>query len=197
MKTIFIGIVLSLLFSNLACDSLFSLRDPESPKDTQSSWIPPLSSDIVLINLQNAILERNIENFIRCFSDPAYSDSIFNFDPDQEIAATYPEVFINWTLEDERVVLQQVFSYIPEDSSSYLLLTNEVWQTVVPDQAILAANYNLELNHTQSTLDQSYIGYLEFHMLTDRRGEWSIYRWIDSAVAELTSWSELKAILGG
>ena len=34
-------------------------------------------------------------------------------------------------------------------------------------------------------------------MLTDRRGEWSIYRWIDSAVAELTSWSELKAILGG
>jgi hypothetical protein len=155
------------------------------------------SSDIVLINFQNAILERNVENYIRCFSDPSYSDSTFHFDPDLEVAAVYPEIFNSWTLENERVVVQQAFSYIPADSSSYLTLTNDVWQTVVPDHAVLVANYTLELHHTQSNLDRTFNGYLEFHMTPDRRGEWSIYRWIDSAIAGSTSWSRLKAILGG
>ena len=179
-----------------SCD-MFSLRDPEPPIDSQSNWVPPLSPDLVIVNLQNAILERNIENYIRCFANPSFSDSIFYFIPDPEVAAIHPEIFATWSLENERAVLQQLYSYIPDDSTSALLLTDDVLQNDQPDRAVLVGNYTLELHHTHGNWDRYYRGYLEFHMTPDRRGEWSIYRWIDDGIADSSSWSELKAALGG
>jgi hypothetical protein len=196
MKCVLISIAFCGIIFLSSCD-LFSLRDPEPPIDTQSSWIPPVSWDLVLVNFQNAILEKNIENFIRCFANPTFSDSTFHFDADPEVAAIHPEIFEAWSLDHERVVLQQMFSYIPEDSASAVIFTDDEWQTEIPDHVVFSGNYTLELHHTHGIWDRFYFGFLEFHMTTDQRGEWSIYRWIDDGIAGSPSWSELKAALGG
>lgn len=181
----------------LACDSLFSTREPESPKNPQSSWKPPLSPEQVLPNLQSAIFERNLENYVRCLVDPSFSDRIFYFNPDPEVNANYAEVFNSWNRDKERTVMQQAFSIVPTDSVSYVQFTDETWEIVVPDSAVLVSQYRLELHHTQSTLPSVYKGHVTLSLASDRRGEWSIYRWIDNGVSGFSSWSLLKASLGG
>ena len=51
-----------ILIFYVACKSLFSTREPESPVDPRSNWIPPLSADQVFLNFQNAIYDRHVEN---------------------------------------------------------------------------------------------------------------------------------------
>jgi hypothetical protein len=182
----------------LACDSLFTTREPEDPKGTQSNWIPPLNPDQVLLNLQNAMFERNVENYIRCLVNPLYSNRVFRFDPDPEIAANYPDVFATWDRSQEETVIQQAFSIVPADSASFLQFTEDVQEIIAADSAVYIREYRLELHHGQSGLDVVYEGYVEFRLIPDDRGEWTIVHWIDNRTGETEPpWSLLKASLGG
>ena len=177
------------------CDSLFSTREPEPPINPQSSWEPPLSPDQVLVNMQNALFERNLENFNRCLADPQ-NQRFFVFVPDQEVANNYPTVFPDWTREDERRVMQQVFSIVHADSALFLSFPETVSEIITSDTAVYIRRYHLEIHHSQPTPPVVYEGQTEF-WLADVNGEWSIYRWTDFAVAEFSPWSLLKASLGG
>ena len=189
----FIGILL--LF--FACDSLFSTRDPELPVNPQSNWIQPLSADQVLINLQNAISDRNVENYTRCIVNPLYSSRVYRFDADSEVAANHPDVFQSWDRDKEKIVMQQAVSMVPSDSAFYLAFIEEIQEIVVSDSAIIVRKYRLGLHHTESSLPNVYEGHVEFWLAPDKQGEWSIYRWIDNSVTDCPSWSLLKASLGG
>lgn len=186
-----------LLFLCIACKSLFSTREPEPPVDPRSNWIPPLSADQVFLNLQNAIYDRNVENYIRCLVNPSFSNRNYRFEADPEIAANYSEVFQDWSLEKEETMIQQAFSLVPADSASILTFTENIREVVLSDSAIMVKKYRLELHHLQSTMPSVYEGQVEGWLAPDQRGEWSIYRWIDNGITGLPSWSLLKASLGG
>jgi hypothetical protein len=188
-------ILLSLFFVH--CDSLFSTREPELPVNPQSSWVPPLSAEQVLANLQNAIFERNLENFTRSLVNPSSGIRTFRFDPDPEVASNYAVVFQDWNQDKERSVMQQAFALVPTDSTLFLAFIENIQEVIVSDSAVLVRKYRLELHHGESSLPSDYEGISEFWLSPDQQGEWSIYRWIDNRVSGLPSWSLLKASLGG
>ena len=181
----------------VACDSLFSTREPEPPEDPRSPWIPPLSPEQVLMNLQNAVYDQNVENYIRCLVNASFSQRRYNFEPDPEVATNYPEVFQEWDVSKEEAVIQQAFSLLPSDSTSTLLFTEDIREVIAADSAVMVKRYQLEFHHIQSTLPSVYGGHMELWMAPDQRGEWSIYRWIDNGTAGFPSWSLLKAAFGG
>jgi len=181
----------------VGCKSIFSTRKPEPPVTSQSSWVPPLNPDQVLINLENAISERNVENYIRCIVNSSFSKRTFRFDPDPRVLADYPELFKNWNRDKEEAVIKQAFSLVPIDSVSFLNFTEEIKEIVASDSAVFVRKYRLEFHHTQSNLPKVYEGQVEYWLAPDQRGEWSIYRWIDNGLAKSSSWSFLKAALGG
>jgi len=186
--------LLILIFMNIlcVCRSPFSTREPESPIENQSGWIPPLSPERVLINLQNAILERNSENFIQCLSSGERS---FTFVPDPDVMANYGELFLDWDLISEQTVIQQIFSLIPSDSSAYLLFPEDVRELQSTDSTIFVKKYLLEVHSTQNNLPQIYEGQVEYWLYPNTQGEWSIYQWMDFASGESQPWSYLKVLL--
>lgn len=188
------GIALLLLFC--ACD-LFSTRDPEPPDAGQSNWIVPLTPEQVILNLQNAVYEKNTENYIRCLPDSAYSDMGFLFEPDPEVAAEYGALFNSWSLINEERVMLQVFALIPDNRTRYLLFSDEEWELYGSDEAIYSASYHLELHHSQAGIDSVFEGLAVYYLSPDSRGEWSIYRWRDNGISGRKSWSRLKAAFGG
>ena len=194
-KTISIFFIL-LLFSISGCD-LFSTREPELPENRQSNWIPPLSPDQVILNLQNSFYERIAENFIRCLVDTAYSEAVYVFDPDPEVAVEYFSVFENWSLQNEEAVIRQLFSIIPDENTAFLVFSEENWELYGSENAIYAAQYRLELHHTQPGIDSVFQGFLIYHLSPDNRGEWSVTQWIDNGISGSESWSRLKAVFGG
>ncbi|MBN2417058.1 hypothetical protein JXO52_14560 [bacterium] len=188
-----IPVLLPLCF---ACD-LFSTRDPEPPDTAQSNWIVPLTPEQVILNLQNAVYEKNTENYIRCLPDSSWNTADFFFEPDPEVAAEYGGLFQGWSLINEEAVMRQVFSLIPGGNTCYLLFSDEEWELYGSDEAIYSASYHLELDHTQAGVDSVFEGLAVYYLSPDSRGEWSIYRWRDNGISGRTSWSRLKAAFGG
>ena len=186
-----------IIFSYSGCDSLFSTREPEQPISRQSNWIPPISPQQVVLNMQNAVYERNVDNYIRCLIDSAYSIYRFSFFPDLQIAADHAAVFLDWDRRREQSVMKQAFSLVPAVKVSNLIFTDETWEITSSDQAIFGAQYTLELQHSQTSLDTIFKGYATWNLAQDNRGEWAIHTWIDNQVTNARSWSFLKAILGG
>lgn len=191
-------IFLIFLFLFVCCQNPFSMREPESPKDPRSNWVPAYQPEQVIQNFQNAIAERNIENYIHCFIDSTSSNRVFRFYPDQNVAVDHPDLFGSWDLQKEMNVMQQAFSLIPSDSISKLLFIEKIREVITSDSVVLVHQYQLELNHAEITLPQVYQGQSEFWLTSDLGGEWAIYHWIDyDVLPDLPSWSNLKVSLGG
>ncbi|MEL6590244.1 MAG: hypothetical protein AAFQ68_09195, partial [Bacteroidota bacterium] len=53
---------LSVIFS--AC---FNIRQVEPPSSSASNWVSPTDYQILLDNLQLAVNQRNVQNYLRCF----------------------------------------------------------------------------------------------------------------------------------
>lgn len=191
------GLLTLLLAAVTACTNPFALREPESPIDAQSTWVPPLGPEQLMVNFRNAVMEKNVDHYVRCLADAAQDSRRFRFEPDPEVAANYPNVFAAWSRETEETVMQQTFSIVPGDSSSLLSFPEDVRQVMASDSAIFVRRYRLELQHTRDGLASVYEGLGEFRMAPDQGGEWSIYHWIDNRVGDSPSWSHLKASLGG
>jgi hypothetical protein len=178
------------------CKNPFALRTPEKP-ESSTGWTAPLQPQEVLDKLQNAVNDRNIDYYLRCFSDPAFTGRIYRFEPDPVTAAAHPEVFGAWSREKEQTVMQQAFSMTPKDSVCSLTWTASVREFIASDSAVFVRRYRLALSHRQQNLPRIYEGDAEFWMTEDRSGAWAIYRWIDNGLSGSPSWSVLKASLGG
>ena len=185
-----------LIIAASGCD-LFSTRTPEEPKSRQSSWIPPLSPNQAVLNMQNAVYERNVENYIQCLADTAFFRRSFIFIPDPQAASIHPELFSSWSREKERMVMLQLFALVPANAASFLVLEEEAWSIIGAEEAVYTARYRLEVHHNQPNLDTVYRGHLNWEMAPDSRGHWVIVKWTDNGVDTARSWSLLKGQLGG
>ena len=169
----------------LGCD-LFTPRTPEKPASETSQFEPPVTPEIVLDNLKNAIISSNVDNYIRCFVDSAVSVQSFTFIP----SGNFQGLFQSWSLEDERRYFQNLGK--PLYSVPILLLTNLNSENRTSTSVEFTTNYLLIYPHQRTNITKQVQGYMHLFLSIDPQQRWSIYRWEDSKTTSDSTWSYLK-----
>jgi hypothetical protein len=190
MQTLLI-VMISATLCLAACD-LFQTRDPEPPSNTTSTFNPPVNADIVVQNLNHAVIEANVDNYIRCLTSTTATRS-FEFVPSTDVALTYASIFQEWTTDDERIYFRNLGT--PSQGVPFLSFENQKLVFSSSDSVIYNMDYQLFYPH-QSTLEPQFVrGNMQIHLGKDEQGRWSIYRWHDSKFPQDTmqTWSYLKA----
>lgn len=192
-----ISIIWLSIMMHVSCKTPFSTRDPEPPISGQSSWVQPTSPNYVMINLRNAIAEKNINNYLRCLADTSLVQSSFLFVPDPAVLAANPGLFTRWDKEKERNYLNQMMAFLPKDSTCSVLFTLKSENTF-QDSVILVQNYDLSVAHKQqaSGCPKFMRGQAEFRLVRAAEDLWYIYRWTDYATGDESTWSALRAFFG-
>jgi len=168
------------------------LRDVEAPVDPRSNFVPPTSPDLVITNIQSAIIERNINNYLACFTDSNFSTRRFLYTADAASQSQYP-IFRFWSLNNERYYYTSLTSLTPTQSISNLLLSN-ISFTPASDTAVFDADYVIRFEHTKQNVPRVFQGKFRFIMASDTRNLWSIHNWTDFKRNDSdTTWSVLKA----
>ena len=173
--------------------ALFEPREPEPPAQTSLDYTPATVPGIVISNLKNAVAQKNVENYIRNFSDPAVSGREFIFVPSADASSNYPNVR-DWTYADERGYFQNLVA--KEDGFSTL--------TLIPKDSLLSAaeaSYNFDyvftFQHTDAaTFPTTARGTLQFVLAPDGNNIWSIYQWSDFSTSPDITWSAFKGKFG-
>ncbi len=176
----------------LASCGLFEVRNVQTPNQPRSTFIQPTSPDLVISNLNFAIAEKNVENYMKCFVDSAFSPRRFAFFPDAVSFNSYP-VFRTWNLSSERLYYTNLVNLTNENSSSNLFLS-EIMITSGIDSAVVDSDYILVYDHNRTSIAKTSRGKLRFIMSPDDRSLWSIHAWYDFIEQTGdTTWSNLKA----
>lgn len=194
-KTSTIWIIFLLLFQ--FCDNPFATREPEPPQKNQSSWIQPTSPSYVLINLKNAIEEKNKSNYLRCLADTSVSAKEFIFYPEPAVANANPGVFDRWDKEAESNFINQLYSDLPKDSLIKVTF-NRLKETTFQDSVTLLQNYAIKMQSkcSETVCFNHLAGQAEFRLLRTPDDVWYIHRWRDVAISDSLTWSDLKAHFG-
>jgi hypothetical protein len=170
---------------------IFEPREPEEPTQAGLNFIPPTDPDIVVTNLQAAIDQKNIVNYMSCFSDPQRQGRPFVFFPSAEGSAQYGAVLNNWTRLNEEEYFTNLISQSPENAFSNLLLslTSSI---VTADSVVYEFDYTLTFQHADPGFSQTGRGRLQFTIGVDNGNFWSIHRWIDYKTVDEPTWSLFK-----
>ncbi len=183
-----------LYFFLLACENPFATRTPEAPEGRGSSrWIPPFAAELVVENLRNAIADRNVENYVRCFVDSSRTGRHLQFFPETAVANNNPGIFLDWGPAQERDYFSQLRAATPGDSICTLQLDS--LQTILfSDSAQFFYEYDLIARHRRQSagVPGRVQGELRFWLIKDSFGEWAIQRWADFATKPAQTWSALK-----
>jgi hypothetical protein len=182
-------ITLSLLF--FTCN-IFETRDPESPSQTRSNFLPPSTSAIVLSNLGNAISEKNSLNYIQCLSGNDGTSNSFTFIPAPEVQTRYLSIFMSWDINSEKSYFENLISQTSKTAASSLTL-NGSFILNQSDSVVYNADYVLSFNHEMKSIPQICKGNLQFAMHRDKNNNWCIAKWMDNKINNEFCWSELKA----
>ena len=186
------GFLLStLLMTGVAGCGLFSTRDPEPPTSGSSSFTPPTSPDIVLSNLEHAVAEKNAENYVRCLVDTLNSERRFAFTPTAAAAGRYPSTFLNWSLQSERSYFSSLLALTPKEASTSLTVSGG-FTVLASDSAMFTGTYSMSIPHGVNGIATTVRGTVQFLLAPNRNSLWGIVEWIDTPLANETSWSEWK-----
>lgn len=193
MKIRFSYITFLIIFvSFLNSCGLFDTRDVEPPIDPRSNFIPPTSPELVLVNLQFAIAEKNIDNYMKCFVDSTFAGVSYRFFADAPTQIQFP-ILTGWNINNERIYYTNLVSATSIESSSNLFLSNFTMTQGI-DSAIYDAEYLLAFNHNRNVIPKTSKGKLRFVLVPDSRSLWGIKTWNDFKIEESdTTWSYLKA----
>jgi hypothetical protein len=176
---------------------IFDTRQPQSPQQVQSNFIPPTSPDIVITNLKNAIAEKNLDDYLLCLSDTSlgtYGDRRFSFVPPTEVFRQYQSIFANWDRSSESAYFNNLVNQSSSSSTPALTLTSENYLSLSSDSVQYSADYVLLWQTTVPGYSQNFQGYMQFLLGIDKNQNWAIYKWTDLPVGDSsTTWSELKA----
>ncbi len=190
-------IIILLISAGLQSCEMFSTRQPEKPDAGSSSFKPPTDAYIVIYNLTNAIVEKNIDNYRKCFSDLDSVDLGFHFIPSSEAIATYSGTFAKWDINAEVSAFTSMISRLNEETNPVIILPPYTDVPYGPDSVLYAADYKIEISHSILDIPTSYSGTLQMTIIKDNTGLFSISTWYDidpPAEDSTKSWSILKAL---
>jgi len=176
-----------LVFGLTACD-LFTVRDPESPTDTKSSYRVPFEPAGVIDNLKNAFKDKNSNDYKKNFSTglPLVNRDFF-FVPSANVFTSFPT---DWYVEDEFQYFNNLVTRTPNNIPVSLSFSDEIFD-IRADSSIYSAKYFISVPVLNSE-PKIFEGSLKFSMTTDINSAWIIYFWEDIAKQGAKSWSELK-----
>jgi hypothetical protein len=188
-----------ILFTITACD-LFSTRSPEEPNTGKSSNQPATSPSIVISNFIYSIEEKNTQNYLSCLLETGESTTqSYNFIPSSEALAQYFDIFKDWGIDKERQYFTNFLTKINTEVAPSLVLSNDRFDVLLPDSAVYIANYKLIISPNIQSLQNEYLGTLQFTIIPNNTGLWNISKWTDISITVndtlKPSWSFLKAQL--
>jgi hypothetical protein len=189
MQKIFI--ILLVAYISLSVYSC-ALRDAELPVTSRNTFIPPTSPDLVMVNLQFSVIEKDINNYMACFVDTNYSLRRYTYIPDVVSQIQYP-IFRFWNMTNEKSYFTSLISNTEPTSASNLFFSNSKLNTF-GDTAFYDADYLLHFDHRNANVSKTLKGKIRLILASDSRNLWSVHRWIDfkSDNAD-TTWSVLRA----
>jgi len=169
-----------------------SLREVENPVTSRTTFVPPTSPDLVIINLQFSIIERDVNNYLQCLVDTNYSPRRYSYTADVSSQIQYP-IFRLWNMQNEKTYYTSLISLINPESNSNLFLSNTTLNTF-GDTAVYDADYLLRFDHQKTSVAKTLTGKIRLILGSDSRNLWSVHNWIDiKAGSADTTWSVLKA----
>jgi len=164
----------------------FETRPVEPPSSSTSDWVSPTDYVILLDNLKRSIAEGNVQNYLRCFEQNRYQ-----FDPAGSLFNDNETVWQNWSLLDEQVYIENMLADLGGGGKSLSLLEADL-QDVSSDSLRYVGEYNLRINHDDTTLTTLFKGQLQFLIRLNSFNEWEIEKWADIETHLDSSWSLLK-----
>ncbi len=189
------GTILLLLAAFLAqCAAgcgLFEPRTPEAPTQSSQTFVPPTDPLIVISNLQSAIEQKSVPNYVQCLADPQSSVHQFLFVPSSEGTALYASLFRSWTTVEEQAYFQNLTTRTTPTSISKLDLT-EKSSSLAADSALLEYDYTLTFENTTAGFPSRASGNLQFALQRSSSNFWTIYRWTDNKTTTDITWSLFK-----
>lgn len=191
MRYLFI-ILLPLLLNS--CD-LFSTRNPERPDTGGTGYIPPTSYDLVIANLKNSIKERNLNNYLLCFSDSSFTGiSQFEYIADPQSSAQFQGIFSEWNIKSEEKYFTSMVSFILDETNPNLNFTDVEYQNF-NDSIVFTGTYFINLEFANEFSGNNFSGNSRIVLKNSKSGFWYITSWYDfqSNDNSLLSWSYLKS----
>lgn len=174
--------------------SLYScgLRDAETPVTSRTTFIPPTSPDLVIVNLQYSIIEKDLNNYMQCFVDTNYNPRRYTYVPDVVSQIQYP-IFQYWKIQNEKTYYTSLLSLTSPSATSNLFFSNSTLNSFA-DTAFYDADYLLRVDHQKTSVAKTLKGKIRLILSADSRNLWSIHRWIDIKSGNTdTTWSVLRA----
>ena len=178
-----IGLILLVIFQG--CD-LFSTREPEAPTEGSSEFKPPVTADIVLDNFKSAIIEHNVNNYLRCFVDTTASARRYSF----SASGDFQGLFSGWGTEEERKYFENLGQPVSEVPVLEFFDLREENKTAASTEYTM--NYILFYPHRQAGITKQVRGYMHLYLALDNQQRWAIYEWDDRKTVTDSTWSYLK-----
>lgn len=179
-----IGVV-ALCVVAAGCD-LFSVRDPEPPISDSGTFVQPDTPDQVVLNLQAAIAELNVANYVRSMA------------PDLEYYPTAAAeqrdpIWSAWSRTEEQSYFTQLVAAASTGGEHVLELTDQVMTVLSEDRYSLEAAYVLTVQHSRVEVPSVVQGRLFWIITQGADSQWRLQEWTDREVGTEPSWSDLKA----
>lgn len=189
LKKINILLIFSVIISGCG---LFGLREVENPTESRSNFTPPTTPDLVMVNLSNAVIDKDLNNYLQCIVDTGLTTKKFLFTADIASQIQYP-IFQNWQITNEKNYFFNLITLSGMQSTSLLFFSSMVSNTY-SDSAVYDMEYLLRFDHPKTTVAKTLKGKLRFVLVINSRNLWAISRWIDFKNTDTdTTWSVLKA----
>lgn len=173
--------------SLLLLTACFDTREVEPPTSSSSDWVSPTDYNILLANLQRAVDQQNVQNYLRCFR----ADALKYF-PSTQTYSGNELLWDSWTWQDEQAWFSNLKSNLGLTSGNRLLLSQVDLQSFASDSLRYIGTYDMVMNHTDTSLTVRFVGQLEFLCKVNSFNEWEVTRWTDIETHNDSSWSRLK-----
>ena len=170
---------------------LFEPRNPEAPTQSSQTFLPATDPLIVISNLQSAVEQKSVPNYVQCLADPLASVHLFLFVPSSEGAAQYASLFRNWSTAEEQAYFQNLTTRTTPTSISKLDLTEKT-RSLAADSALLEYDYTFTFENTVAGFPSRASGNLQFALQRSSSNIWTIYRWTDLKTTNDITWSLFK-----
>lgn len=174
-----------------ACN-LFEPREAEPPSQSGFQYLPRTFPSNVILNLQNAVEQKDVAGYVACLTDSTRSRYNFTFVPSADAAEIYGTVLRNWTLQHEQEYFQNLVAKRRQPVSiSRLDLTPLDSVISGNDTRTYSYDYTFTFEHTEPGFTSIARGSLQFTLVNDN-SEWTISRWVDLKTTSSLTWSSFK-----
>lgn len=183
--------VLVLVLLVLSSCTLFETREPDPPDSGAGTpFIQPDRAEIVLQNLENAVKDLNVRNYLNCLNEET-----FTYQPTGEAQNSDPDLWSGWGFASEENYFNNLRSSAQSGSGNSLQLSNIESETLSSTEQQISVNYVLNVNHNRNTdgIPVTAQGRMILYLVAGDDGLWSISGWTDLSTSGEFSWSDMRS----